>query len=367
VTSILTRLGAFITCFELLSLVGIATEPAPISAYQSCDALKAEIIRYQSRLQSLKVTYDISILQSPKIRPGEYIHRIMAAWAPASFFLDSGHGYPGISWEDDYARQVAYITSSSNTNMYPVSRAFIQHELKEAEELPGTLKYESFLVATGIWPLNSRRPASIWHRPQMLVDIAKSDEYSNISPVQECINGHWCHVLSSPNSDVLWLDMQLGGTLVRRDIFDLDKHVLQERYQLDDIREVADGIWMPYQITDTEFDTSSARTTKIREVQLKISNICVNVVEEKQFEYEPLPGSLRYSDDKSEVQVVNGGIDHLDRIARWLKVNIHTTDGNNRTSVSVWSIAIAIFVATILVFWIRSKTASPMHSKQSEG
>lgn len=353
------------TCAGTTAICGDAERPA---AQFSAQEIKEAILVSPQRVSSLKVSYKAGGYDPKKVRAGMYVHRTVIAKAPHSLFHDSGHGYDGFPWQEDLFRQTAYITATHTCNTYPINRAYFRRELRPDEGLPGSLPYEMFFLATGLWPLTGRQAPRPNGHPHMLHEIAQSDDYDQVREHQDMVDGRWCHVLRSESRDSLWLDVSRGCCLMQREISDTDTGALKTRFVLGGYREVGEGVWMPSWIRFVQFDftaaTAQGRKRKVRDTPIEILGISVNDVDNGVFQYSPPPGALEL--DSNDVRALPkqsrlGGLDHLDSLVNWL--HRHSAAGiAQKNSWRDYAYVLPLLLVLVLILlceaWVRLRKSS---------
>jgi hypothetical protein len=203
----------------------------------------------------------------------------------------------------------------------PVNRTFFGGKLKTTDEVPGTVRDEIYFLATGLWPTSGRPAPHLAPRePYVLRDVGRSDLYSVVRPELEAVNGRWCHVLERPGRDRLWIDLERGCTLLRRETDAESSGPLASRYELGDHREVSPGVWLPSWIRNTQFDyqapTEEARRRRVIDAVIEVIESHANDMPDEQFVYRPVAGTFRLAPAE---QVVPGGLDHLDFLSGWVE------------------------------------------------
>jgi hypothetical protein len=295
------------------------TTPAMLTAPQ----LRAKILQAQERIESIYVAYRATAEDRQALYPlGAHVYRQVAAKAPCYYFHLNTHFHNELAWKDDPLQQCCYVTADRYHIENRVNRTFSEGNLQPTDRVPGSLEGELFFLASGLWPLNARPAPRRDGQPCMLRDIAQSADYV-VAPDQESVRGRWCHVLESPERDRLWLDVQRGCVLLKRETRSTVKGPLATRFELGGYREVKPGIWLPTWIRNTQFDfharTPAGRHRKVIDVLIEIVEARVNDVRQEMFAYQPPPGSLRLSASSPPQQVVSGGLDHLDDLVLWCR------------------------------------------------
>jgi hypothetical protein len=292
------------------------------AATQSAAQLRAGLLQRHRSIRSFSIEYrgnDYPVAAGWP--PGTYLHRIVAAKAPYYYFHHSSHGHDRLDWIDDPLQQNTYITGSAFFTQTSIDRRYFTGELKPNDPLPGTMPYELFLSATGLWPMDDRPPLRLQGEPYMLCEVSACDAYSRVRPKQELCDGRWCHVLERPGYASLWIDTERGFALVAREDYNRANGALSERIESLGHREIRPGIWMPTRLHKLEYDhgagTPSDRLRKTSDVSVEIQVVRANDVETSLFEYGPPPGAYRVAPEP-QGQSVPGGQDLIADLARWV-------------------------------------------------
>jgi hypothetical protein len=296
----------------------VADGPA---ATQSAAQLRAGLLQRHRSIRSFYVEYrcyDYPVEEG--FPPETYVHRIVAAKAPYYYFHHNSHGYKDVDWRDDYLQQTTYVTGTAYSTQYSIERRYSTAPCKPNDPLPGSMPFELFLGATGLWPMDDRPPSKFEGEPYMLCEISASDAYSRVRPNQELCEGHWCHVLERPGYASLWIAPELGFAVTAREEYNRANGAAIERLELLGHREVRPGIWMPTRIRNMQYDhnssTPSGRLRKTNDATMQLDVVRVNDVETALFEYSPPPGAYRL-EPRPRGQTVPGGQDLIEELARW--------------------------------------------------
>ncbi len=275
--------------------------------------LQEKLANQNSNIYSWYIEYN-SVHSDDFQKPlGAYLHRIVAASRSGDFFHWSAKGTSNYSWQDDPLQQRLTITSSSAFSEVPIDRAFRVLKLKPNDTLPGTSSQELLFVALGWWPFEQRAtPKFKDNAPCVLKDVAICPKYT-VRPLQQLINGHWCHLLEHRRHDRLWLDVERNCAILAREILDHKTGNVLQRIELTKHQEVISGIWVPMEIRNIVFDEQSNNEVqhKLVDATAKILNIQINVpLPRKLLDFTPLPGSIQVMDDHHFEKKVPGGFDY---------------------------------------------------------
>jgi hypothetical protein len=288
-------IAAAVTCAGLTPLVASRAEDAP-PATRSIDEVRAAVSVAQERIRSLLIEFQGRDLSRP---PDEYIASVVAAKGPNRYqFVE--HRAGGVAGVDLALHQSYYDVVSWNVyfplkHRYEITRKFAVH--------PYTLKARgaTIYLALGWWPPDdTSAPPALDDKSRFLQSLLKLPT-CRVRPAQERIDGRWCHVVDVPGLDTLWIDFD-EGLLIRHDCYVGDPPRLRARYRLEEFREVAPGVKLPFKIVN-EFEPDTS--------EFKILRYRVNDLTDDMFRFTPGPGTLIVDRDSDSATQVPGGLDFL--------------------------------------------------------
>ncbi len=319
-------LSVAFTCFVFVSVSQAEDNPPP--AKYAPEQVRAALLKTANDLKSLKVYYRSEYYKDPNAPPKTYLYRKILAKSP--YFLNHTNSHPcdDFSWDKDPLLQQAFIQKDVGYNIFRFRNCYFVMVHKPDDPLPGTLPGEFFFNATGIWPTDERK-APMWDDITVaLRDVAKNANYDQVRPVQEQVDGRWCHVLSWQDHDTLWLDMERGAVLLAREVRNKKNGALVFRYELRDNQEAAQGIWIPKKLRNIQFDCTATseegRKRRVIDGFFDVEVMEANTLTEADFVFTPPPGALLTYDEHEPdaaypYQSVPGGEEMLDRIAEWIR------------------------------------------------
>ena len=300
------------------------TSPSPSTAAQVRDAVRAA----RQRMTSLSVTYVVdhpvelagreplrsrhTIAADGILRFGENTH------FTRSFpeVLDLNHTrvyYTGETFDVFYPRQRYYETSRRN--------ARLDYTLK--------VRSDFILECLGWWPPGDDSLPENSELPHYLhLVLARND--CRVSPEQESVDGHRCHVIEFQSGrtlvDRIWLDPAFGFAVRRREKYEPGSGQLRTRYELSELREVGPGIWLPWVLRRTSFERGTAGDrSAVRVATGLVESAIVNQVAATIFKFQPPPGTLTQDRDTRELSQTPGGLEFLDETIDTLKAIIATS------------------------------------------
>jgi hypothetical protein len=327
-----------------------AKDVAPRAVY-TAGQLRAALALGQERIRSLRVVYRSYDYDPAKYPKGTYLHREVEARAPYDFCHVSAHGHDHLDWQDDPLQQHAYVTKGHAINEYSINRVFGENDVRPEEGLPGSLPQEFFFAATGIWPHTGWRPPRPEGRAYVLSEVATEREYQVVRPVQELVDGRWCHVLERPGLDRLWLDVERGCTLLARESSLKLGGTLVQRIELGGHRQVAAGVWLPGWMRNIQFDYNAPTEEGRRRAYRDTRHVVIEAWANRETNlptFHRRPGELRFGAEGTPTQVVPGGQDHLDDLAQWIvrHATIARSDGH-----SPWTYLAAAPALVLILVW----------------
>jgi len=353
---------AVLTVLVLLFVPESQADENPPPATYTPEQVKAALLETANNLESLKVYYRSEYYTDPKAPPKSYLYRKVLAKSPYYLNHTNSHPCDALSWENDPFIQQAYIQGTIGFNIFPFRNNYFVMKYKSNDPPPGSLPGEFFFNATGIWPMNERKAPTWKEVPCALRDVAQNANYDQVHPVQEKIDGRWCHILCWPNNDILWLDMERGAALLAREIYHFETGVLMFRYELSDHQEAAPDLWIPKKLRNIQFDyaaqTEEGRNRRVIDGFFDVEEMEVNTLTEADFDFTPPPGALltydaREPNVKYPYQSVPGGEEMLDSIADWIRAMHPQKKVISKTD---WGWAVGLIVVpVILLFEIRRR------------
>lgn len=295
----------------------------PRPMLETPESVKEQLLLACNRIDSIELISRGEYSRPDLAQSNAFFQVSINAKAPGLLYFDSGHGHDRMNWELDPYRQKAFVTEDHVYNEYPLDRMFFRKPHKATDPLPGSLQKSLFFMSTGIWPFTAREAPRVSGIPHVLREVALStDSHWRLRPQLENVDGHWCHVLEQPGIDVLWLDLQRGCALLKRELYDQEQQVVSHQYRLKELKEMGHHIWLPTVIENTSFYKETqegelkpyTRVTRIIECKVNQSSVA-------DFEYGIPAGALELDQQdvrKQPIQVTPGGLEHFDSLASWI-------------------------------------------------
>lgn len=289
--------------------------PAQLSAAE----IRERLGGVQRSIHSLRVVYSIQHESKGEAGQPRRVFRTIALRAPDRAFVELAHETAMVPREDDPYKTRTYLSADSIVTVRPFARQYSEDALQPDEPLPPGFDLGHYIRATGVWPLS--RPMND-NGFKSLRDIAASDDFSVVRPVQEQLAGVWCHVLEHrAGLDALWVDVD-RTLIMARERF-TDEHVRIARFEYRDHQLFENRVGLPRSIETWKFDVfadnPSDRQRIVQHTALTVQELSLNDVPDATFACPQPPGSIRREAADVLKQTHAGGLDLLDETAAWLR------------------------------------------------
>lgn len=296
--------------------------------------LRTETTAAQARIKSFRTVYE-SHSYDESFPAGSYVRRVVAAKEPHKFLFCTAHGHDALPWRDDPFQSRTYVSDHEWLTEKPINRCYWAEAWKRDASLPGSLRAEIFVNATGWFPMARRARLTDDGGPTMLRDLNENDDFSLVRSNLEAIDGRWCHVLEKPAKEALWIDVARDYTLMAREQYG-DEGARQYRYELTGHCEVYPRVWAPTSIRMIFYNhrarQADERRRVLKENVITVMEVTINDVSDSEMEWRPQPGDLWMNHLNGPTQTYSGGIDHLDNLLHWAE---NYTDAGRRDNNSV--------------------------------
>ena len=322
--------------------------------------IRQRIVESQEGIQSLEIVYFADNVLDDQKGSAESSSRIRCSLKtkrPMLLFHDGSKETIHVPWSDSLSRQRAYLDSGQFVLEWPVNRVYFTGEWEPSGGLPGSLQGEMFFIATGIWPFDDCHAPTPFGHEHSLKEVAGSEDF-NVAPDLEKVGAHNCVIMKRQDgSDILWLDVERGYVLVKREIRSSRFDAKVAVFLADEFREDAENIWIPRRLEHRYFKYNSPiegeRSCTVKHAKTIVTKVAVNCVDDSEFTFRRRPGSLHYSaDDLSAppVEAIRGSQAHLDALAGWIN---RTSEGDRMngpgyTSILFISIAAGLIIKAIV-------------------
>jgi len=295
-------------------------------------------------------------------------YRSTAAIAPYRRYYESVHFVPGLDWEEDPELTRTFLTLGRLDIFWPNKRASVT-SAKDANPGPNRKIWpvfcDHYMECTGWWPPGeaAQAPRDWAPAPPQAVHVRLSRADLHLKEGLETVAGCRCAVVSDPDGlDTLWFDVDRGCALVQRHMADHKNH-LHGCYTNSSFREVAPGVWLPWEVRRViHRGRSPGENPDDHQVLFsatrRISKLRVNDVADETFIFRPPPGTgISDQDRKDNDFVTPGGIDFLDQTVRSsqkiLRVHAAQSPPHDEKGGVAWSAAGILAGAAVgIVVWL---------------
>ena len=310
-----TMVTTFCCLFLALSAEGGSSGSPSASGVARPSVYSLEQIRdgmrdARGRLSNLLVRY---VVEHPAPVGGERVwsrHTIAASGSLR--FGENSHFTATFPEQMDLNHTKAYYTVQTFDVFYPRQRYF--ETSRRNAQLHYTIKLRSDFVleSLGWWPPGDQTKLDADESPHYLHLVLDRTD-CRISAVQEQVDGHWCHVLERPGRDRIWVDPSIGFAVRRREKYEPRSRQIVARYELSEYRETEKGIWLPWKIRRTLFNSGQDSDSPGEMVATAVvEKVVANHVPDSLFRFTPPPGTLTQDRDTLEMSQTPGGLDFLD-------------------------------------------------------
>ena len=283
----------------------------------------------RSRIRSIYFEADLSgrMATTPK---GTFRrqHLIFAAKGERRFH-EAGHFLDTLLWNEDPSWVRHYLLAERIDVVWPLFRIARRSQSDSNPALNAKLVniyYEPYLESIGYWPPDSS-PERTNLIPEFCLCRIVRHPKCQLLPGTVMIDGRPCvtlHVVD--RGEYVYLDPSRGAILVRRRIRLPDG--AQAVFENHDFCEVGPGTWLPRDARQAVFRGEFKSIDEVPEAAIGILNkyllsrIEINHVEDNQFIYQPLPGTIIFERDENRVSFVPGGTDLIDGVSRTARKRI---------------------------------------------
>lgn len=284
-----------------------ASTPPAVSL--TADAIRAVLSERQRAVRAFHFVLEEKTLGDNPSRPSDH-RREVGACEPSKFFYSVVKRRDDLAFVYDPYQSILIINGQDVVRCNPWSRQFGRETLAPDHSLPAEAILDATYLGLGLWPTAGLSPPSyISGTPVTLAQVVSNHAYT-VQPRQEDINGRWCHVLELAGRDRLWVDVDHGGVLMKREILEPRNGRIAQKIIMDECAMVAPHIWWPMRISNTVFDPFATST----EVHVRATGMFQVVqvelnedVDPKLFDFQPGPGYLQIFNVNDVRQVVPGG------------------------------------------------------------
>jgi hypothetical protein len=296
----------------MLAIMGGTPKAAPIT---SKDLFQHLALR-DSNLRAIALEYKEVPRSGAGRLPGSYVRRFIAARGPNRFMRDNAHGHVGIDWHDDPLRKTLYVNPTEKLLFANLNRVLTKVHVSSPDEARKEAADELIFRVLCWWPFTEWKTPTSWGHQWTLGSLAQG-QYK-LRPGVEVVLGHTCYVLEDPGSDIIWIDSDSLGCIVRREIYNKKTGRIASRYEYSSYSEVAIGIWLPKSFRSTQFDSyahnDELAARQVLDTRFDMNYKAINeAVNDSFFEFRLPPGTVSKVNEgeKERIELLAKGEDQF--------------------------------------------------------
>jgi hypothetical protein len=181
-----------------------------------------------------------------------------------------------------------------------------------------------------------------------------SDTYRVLTD-QEYVNGCWCHVLDLPYKDKIWVDVERGCAMVRRETYSGSKTDVIKLIALSasSLMHVKDGLWAPMKATVDFYPGMKALPEKRNEPYLRydvdVNQILINESTEQDIRLDIPTGTIVNDRNQKSYQLDGTNVQLLEHYAQLSRT---ISNARNYKKIILW-VNILIVIFGIAYFFYR--------------
>lgn len=285
-------------------------------------AIRDAVLRSHNGVESLDVSYRVFNRADTPDRPVWYAST-RAAIKGSRRFLEAVHFSDSQPPELDLNHGWTYFTGDEYSVFYVNGRYYETSKRNAKLHFAWKLRAERYIMMSGWWPnADDRPPPDLLSVPFTPLRYVVADDGYRLAATTELIHGCACLVLEKAGHDKVWLDVEKGYAVRRRERCNPDTGTLVARVDCFDFRCYhSDGaiIWLPWRIETVRFNQPAdgvAASGKYTTDVTQVTALTVNDVSDDVFVFIPPPGTLIQDRDTGRYTQIPGGRDVLDHSAR---------------------------------------------------
>ena len=317
-------------------------------------SVKRAILDCLQTIESFDISYRNDSYQS-SAPEGAYLSRRVAGNRRGDWFHLNSHGSNYMDPADDLLRVEAVVSGNQWRSFRSINRFYLGGQLKNDEQLPGSMAWDDFITATGLWIADTRPAGKAPNHPIALVDVCESPNYEVTLENNEKIRGLACCLLASKNQiDKIWIAfVEDRPTVIRRIQRDAETLAPIIQFDFDQIKLV-NGVPIPHRIEVQFFD---GQGKVYRDTSYDVTSAKINNVASELFTYKPVAGELFFpvGDNTKPVQTVPGGLDHLDVLASWSQRMGYFEPPQRKTRTWMWIVGCGLIGLVVADVALRSR------------
>jgi hypothetical protein len=260
------------------------------------------------------------------------VHKIMASASPGSFYHMSAH-FPGRQpWQFDPFSQEVFIRDGKGFHVWPFNRKYSEHPMKIGDPIPGPLGLDLLLLVMPKWLLTDYQVPTdpLSRAPLIPLDMMRSAE-CHLLPGSELIEGERCVIFDRDGLDRIWIAVEKGMCVLRREIRDPRSRRLVQRIVAERVAEFAPRLWLPSRFRSQIFEANVKNAEPEIERQSVVSIVRCEINEKvPESIFMPIfrPGTLKFGTDDQFVQVSPGA--RTSSLTSWISWSSMQTCRKNR-------------------------------------
>jgi hypothetical protein len=292
-------------------------EPEAPRALHGIDEIRAGVAASRARLRSLLVEYRMDGHSTGASGFGtSYSQHMVAASGPLRF-TDNVHWNDVIPRELDLNHHQVYYDEKTLDVFYQAYAIFETSRRGAGRRFSWKARGPFFLECLAWWPPDDSSPPEDLGRPFFLHEALARDVY-RVLPLQEQADGAWCHVVEAPGEDKIWFDASIGFAMRRRECFAAKSGVRNGVFELSDYRQAEPGIWIPWRVYRTLYDTTGVKRGGAGRVAVAAGATVVRVEVNRACPVKPpydrTPGVLVHDLDAATLTQVPGGLEVMNQV-----------------------------------------------------
>jgi len=214
----------------------------------------------------------------------------------------------GFDGTNDPEWRKSYLTEDMLTTVWVIDRFCKMSREQVRSQVGDSVRYQLFMECTGWWPPGeSSLPED---EPDWALCKALRNDGCRVQGDLEFVDKHRCVVVEVPDPDKIWLDVDRGCAVIRRERQWNGKPMV---YENSGFAEIAPGIWLPGKLRRVIFRGPGPDVPTHREGEVLIdltqtvSRMEVNSVPDEAFVFKPEPGTLMFDAEQRKKWQIPGG------------------------------------------------------------
>jgi hypothetical protein len=308
-----------------------SASPEPVSAATAFAAIR----RNYDSIHDLRVSYSVVVSQASDRRL--LAKQLAVTYAARGVFrlAEYLHGSATMPLEYDIDFERDLLTDTRLFAQRPVQRTVRVSVRTPARPFLKKSVADMFLESIGWWPPSDtsdppKRPVGINRFESCFLNRDVKPENYTIREGREPATGSPCYILEHAGVDKLWVDLDAGGILRRREWYYVEPRGLAAAYTFSDFTTVASGAVLPKRIRRVLYDVTGddSRRTVFTDVDLTVSALSVNALPPDAFVPPEPPGTIILAEGKED-RCTPEGLDLIDEVVALAKARAAVHDRNS--------------------------------------